>query len=186
MKRILSILTAAVLLLASLSLPAFASPKTELYDALREACPERYYTTYLAMFENVLAQIPVTQQQADKCIVLAKETRKVIATDRGPNLSNYTKEEQQVVLQNVKETFETLGLTVRIRAMGDTTVWELMKDGRVVGEITRAAIRNTGLPEAGQRSAAPAVLSGIGAGGVLVLFILLAVKVGRRNEDEKI
>lgn len=114
MKKFVSIL-AVLLCFAMLAMPfvGHAEASQDVLDALEEAIPAKYQTLYMAQAKNLLAQIEVSDEQADQLIAIIDDLKNAM-TDQGDSLDDYSKEDQAYFLGKFAEAMEILGLNYRL------------------------------------------------------------------------
>ncbi len=158
MKKVLSLVAVCVLLVGMMACGVFsasaATPKEEIIAAVKAVLPAEDFNKSLPTLENVLQQIDVTAEQAKAVIANINE----VATHlegievKHLSLSEYSAAEQQLVLDNLTEACDTLGLTYELipaknpTHIGDVIAIFKLKDGTVVAEIDHD-VKKTNAPE---------------------------------------
>ena len=115
MKRIICAVLVAVMALA-LAVSASAATKQDVIDKFEASVPENYHPLILGQVENILNQIDITEEQADKLIALMDETAANMSkfTDKGHSLEAYVSEERDFCVGQFSEACDVLGLTYTI------------------------------------------------------------------------
>lgn len=123
MKKLIAMLVLCVLmmsLVASVTVSAAPpTPKERIVMALRENLPPAYGTKWIPTAENVLRQIPVSEEQADTVIACILRCRSVITKDKGESLHNYTRSEVTYVVGQFDEACAALGLHYTVSTSKD-------------------------------------------------------------------
>lgn len=122
MKKLISMLVLIVMLMTfAVGINADTDAKTKLYDAAYDACPIEYHTRYMGIAQNILSQIDVTNDQADRVIALLDEGKAFFSENKGPSLDAYSEEEIQKAVELFKEACNILSITydVKVQANGE-------------------------------------------------------------------
>ena len=123
MKKLIAMLVLCVLmmsLVASVTVSAAPpTPKERIVMALRENLPPAYGTKWIPTAENVLRQIPVSEEQADTVIACILRCRSVITKDKGESLHNYTHSERTYVVGQFDAACSALGLHYTVSTSKD-------------------------------------------------------------------
>lgn len=157
MKKVISLFAACLLLVGMMAFAGFsasaATPKEDIVAAVKAAMPDKYEDQYLPMLENVLSQIDVTAEQAEKVIGYVDTVKAAIKADKGASLSEYSKEEAAVVLDNFDKACTTLGLTYEFVDAedpdheGDVDCIIYLEEGTKIGSVDGDGVKKTGAPE---------------------------------------
>ena len=144
MKKVLSIISACLILVGIMAMAiapvSAATPKEDIIAAAKEQIPAKYHEEYLPMLENVLQQVEVNAEQAAAVIENMKAAKAAIPEDKGASLSEYTAEQQKIVVAEVKDACTTLGLTCEVTPAenptheGDVDFY-IYKDAQKIADI---------------------------------------------------
>ncbi len=114
MKKVLSIVSACLVLACVMVMAvapvSAATPKEDIVAAAKAAVPEAYHAEYLPALENILAQVDVDATQAQAAIAHIEAAKASVSGDKGPSLSEYTKQEQEAVVAETRAACAVLGL----------------------------------------------------------------------------
>ena len=155
LKKLIAMLMACLMLVgmtATVSVSA-ATPKESMIDACEEYMPEPLLKEYLPLIENILAQIEVSQDQADQVIQCIKESREFFKEYKGVTLHYYTAEERKFAVDMVARICEILFLTAKYSYSTDADhhndmVCEIYNaDGQLLGILDGDVVKKTNAPE---------------------------------------
>lgn len=155
MKKLIAMLMACLMLVgmtATVSVSA-ASPKEDMIDACEEYMPEPLLKEYLPLIQNILAQIEVSQDQADQVIECIKESREFFKEYKGVTLHYYTQEERKFAVDMVSRICDILFLTAKYSHSTDKdhhndVVCEIYdSNGRLIGILDGDVVKKTNAPE---------------------------------------
>ncbi len=157
MKKAFSLLAVCVLLVGMMACVGFsasaATPKEDIVAAVKAAMPEAYQSKYLPTLENVLSQIDVTAEQAEKVIANIEAAKAAIESDKGESLHDYSEAERKAVLNNFDEACTTLGLTYKFVDAenpvheGDSVCKVYTANGTQIATIDGEGVKKTDAPE---------------------------------------
>lgn len=157
MKKVISLFAACLLLVGMMAFAGFsasaATPKEDIVAAVKDAMPDQYEEQYLPMLENVLNQINVTAEQAEEVIGYIAAVKAAITEDKGSSLSEYSKEEVEVVLDNFDKACTALGLTYEFvdaenpSHEGDVDCIIYTEEGTKIGSVDGDGVKKTNAPE---------------------------------------
>ena len=139
MKRIICAVLVAVMALA-LAVSASAATKQDVIDKFEASVPENYHPLILGQVENILNQIDITEEQADKLIALMDLVLSEFPADAGHTIHLYTVDQMDYFTGRFKEAADILNLTYKIHWKtgyheGDE-VWDIYDaSGRKLGEL---------------------------------------------------
>ena len=119
MKKLMSIISVCFLLVAMLVVVASpvsaATPKEQIIAAAKANVPAKYLEKQLPTLENILQQIEVTPEQAEKVVANIEAAKAAILEDKGDSLSEYSPAEIKAVLKEIDAACNTLGLTYEFK-----------------------------------------------------------------------
>lgn len=157
MKKVISLCVACLLVVGMMAFAGFsasaATPKEDIVAAVKAAMPDKYEEEYLPMLENVLNQIDVTAAQAEEVIGYIDAVKAAIKTDKGSSLSEYTREEIDIVLDNFDKSCTALGLTYEFVDAedpdheGDVDCIIYTDEGKKIGSVDGDGVKKTGAAE---------------------------------------
>ena len=157
MKKVISLFAACLLLVGMMAFAGFsasaATPKEDIVAAVKDAMPDKYEEQYLPMLENVLNQIDVTAEQAEEVIGYVETVKAAVKADKGSSLSEYSKEEVAVVMDNFDKTCTALGLTYELvdaedsSHKGDIDCIIYTEEGAKIGSADGDGVKKTNAPE---------------------------------------
>lgn len=125
MKKFLSVVSVCFLLVAMMVAMAApvsaATPKEEIIAAAKKYLPAEEVEKHLPTVENIFQQIEVTAEQAEAVIANIKNVGKVVSEEKGFSASEYTKEEREVLLQELDTACKTLEVKYEIKPAANPT-----------------------------------------------------------------
>lgn len=194
MKKLIAILVLCMMItgiVASAAVPvSAATPKERLIECSKENLPEPLLKAYLPAIENILAQISVSEEQADQvsaCIVESREYFESTGGFKGISLSEYTKEQQSFAVAMVARICDILFLRWELtlstdpKHTNDLVFIVYNASGQKLGELDGDAVKKTNVPDAEvSASATPVNYGYVALAAVLVIGAAGAVVVGKK------
>lgn len=154
MKKFIAVLALCLLMVGMVAMPvSAATPKETILNAAEENLPEAVMKEYRPLFENILSQITVTEEQAEQVVDCIEESRAFFKNYKGLSLSEYTPEEREFALDMVARICEILGLTAKYSPSSDPKhehdiVCEIYNAaGQKLADIDPDAVKKTNVPE---------------------------------------
>lgn len=177
MKKVMSIVLACVLLASMMVLSivpvSAATPKEDIIAAVKANVPAEYVEKYLPTLENVLQQVEVTAEQAEKVIANIETAKEAVKEDKGDSLSEYAKEEVTVIVAEFGKACETLGLEYEMKPAenatheGDVDVVVKLED-KVIATVDGDAVKKTNTPDSAVNYGLVALAGVLAAAAVVV------------------
>ncbi len=177
MKKIISIVLACVLLASMMVLTVVpvsaATPKEDIIAAIKASVSAEYFEKYLPTIENVLQQVEVTAEQAEKVIANIDTVKETIKEDKGDSLSEYTEVERKVVLEEFDKACETLGLKYEVKPAekptheGDVDITVKVED-KIIASVDGDAVKKTNAPDSAVNYGLVALAGVLAAAAVVV------------------
>ena len=157
MKKIIAMLVLCVLLMSMVASVAVSAapptPKERIVMAMRENMPAQLATKWIPTAENVLRQIPVSEEQADGVIACILRCRAFIKNYKGESIHHYTKEEMNYALEQFYLACEILRLRYTVSFSKDPdhvndVVYTLYTEtGKKLADLDGDTVRKTNVPE---------------------------------------
>lgn len=177
MKKVMSIVLACVLLVSMMVLSivpvSAATPKEDIIAAVKANVSAEIFEKYLPTIENTLQQVEVTAEQAEKVIANIETAKEAVKEDKGDSLSEYAKEEREVILKEFDTACETLGLKYEMKPAekpthkGDVDV-VIKVDDKVIATLDGDDVKKTNVPESAVNYGLVALAGVLAAAAVVV------------------
>lgn len=181
MKKIISVLMLCVLVVGMVAMSTVsvcaASPKQDIIDFIKKDLPKEYADSFLPLAENLLKQITVDAEQAEKVIACMEECKAVLNEEKGPSLHAYNKEEITFVLEQFAEACEVLNLTftyelVQTPVHENDIVCEIYNAaGQKLADVDFDAVKKTNVPESEVNYGYVALAAALMLGAVVAVFV---------------
>ena len=142
-KKLTSLVVAAALVVGT-SITAFAAPKDEVIQALKDA---KVPQTYIIQAENYLKTRTLTSEEAAAVKAQVSVAEKVMVDAGTKDASKLTSEQKNEVLAAVKKAGESVGLTVSVTKQSNGQFEIVAKDasGKIVASFTSKEVKQTGI-----------------------------------------
>lgn len=154
MKKTIAILALCLMMIGMVAMPvSAATPKETILNAAETNLPSAVMKEYRPLFENILSQITVTEEQAEQVVDCIEESRAFFKSYKGLSLSEYTVEEREFALDMVVRICEILGLTAKYTPSaspkhdGDMVCEIYNAAGQKLADIDPDAVKKTNVPE---------------------------------------
>lgn len=165
-----------------------ASPKERLIDVCKEQLPEPMLKRYLPSIENTLAQVSVSEEQADQvtaCIIESREYFDSTGGYKGVSLSEYTVEQQRYAVAMVARICNILNLRYEIVPSSDPKHTQDVvfifynAAGQKLGEFDGDAVKKTDTPY-DEPTTSPVNYGYVALAALLVVGAAAAVVVSKK------
>lgn len=110
MKKIISLLIAFMLVFSLTANVAFASPRSDVLDALSETVIGNH-ADQMQQVRNILGQVSINDAQAKQIIGYINEGAATVTVDKGSSIHDYSDEEQALAKELFAKACKVLNLT---------------------------------------------------------------------------
>lgn len=113
MKKIVSLLVALVMVFGLTANVAFASPRSDVLDALSGTVIGKH-DIQMQQIRNILGQVEISEAQAKELIAYIEEGAAVVTEDKGSSIHHYSDEEQELAMELFDKACKVLNLTYKV------------------------------------------------------------------------
>ncbi len=110
MKRIISLLAALIMVFGLTANIAFASPRSDVLDALSETVIGKH-EAQMQQIRNILGQVQINDDQAKQIIAYINEGASIVTEDKGSSIHDYSDAEQELARDLFDKACKVLDLT---------------------------------------------------------------------------